>query len=131
MSLLMLLSVILLSMLTILFSTLCVIRNLICMQELELASKVESDLQDTVDWDRKCLADFNVRKTQLVSFDWCNNTGAIDVKVDRSVLEEKSSFKMLELTFSAKLDWGSYITSIAKAAPKNRSTNSFDQISFS
>ena len=26
-----------------------------------------------------------------------------------SVLEEKSSFKMLGLTFSSKLDWGSYI----------------------
>ena len=36
----------------------------------------------------------------------------------RSVLEEKTSFKMLELTFSSKLDWGSYIVSIAKTASK-------------
>ena len=35
-----------------------------------------------------------------------------------SVLEEKSSFKMLWLTFSSKLDWGSYIISIAKTASK-------------
>ena len=35
-----------------------------------------------------------------------------------SVLEEKSSFKMLELTFSSKLDWGSYIISIAKTVSK-------------
>ena len=35
------------------------------------------------------------------------------------ILEEKSSFKMLELTFSSKLDWGSYIISIAKTASKN------------
>ena len=35
-----------------------------------------------------------------------------------SVLEEKSSFKMLGLTFSSKLDWGSYIISIAKTASK-------------
>ena len=34
--------------------------------------------------------------------------------MDGSVLEEKSSFKMLGLTFSSKLDWGSYIFSIAK-----------------
>ena len=27
--------------------------------------------------------------TQLLSFDWSNNTGAIDVKLDGSVLEEK------------------------------------------
>ena len=51
-------------------------------------------------------------------FDWSNNDGSIDVKMDRSVLEEKSSFKMLGLTFSSKLDWGSYIISIAKTASK-------------
>ena len=36
--------------------------------------------------------------------------------MDGSVLEENSSFKMLGLTFSSKLDWGSYIVSIAKTA---------------
>ena len=36
--------------------------------------------------------------------------------MDGSVLEEKSSFKMLGLTFSSKLDWGSYIISVAKTA---------------
>ena len=36
----------------------------------------------------------------------------------RSILEEKSSFKMLVLTFSSKLDWGSYTFSIAKTASK-------------
>ena len=35
-------------------------------QQLELASKLESDLQDTVDWGRKWLVNFNTRKTQLV-----------------------------------------------------------------
>ena len=50
--------------------------------------------------------------------DQSNYTGAIDVKMDGSVLEEKSSFKMLELTFFSKLDWGSYIISIAKTASK-------------
>ena len=35
-----------------------------------------------------------------------------------SVRDEKSSFKMLGLTFSSKLDWGSYIISIAKTASK-------------
>ena len=32
---------------------------------------------------------FNARKTQLVSFDWSNNTGFIDVRMDGFVLEEK------------------------------------------
>ena len=58
-------------------------------QQLELASEVESDLQDTVDWGRKWLVDFNAGKTQLVSLDQSKNTGAIDVKMDGSVLEEK------------------------------------------
>ena len=55
----------------------------------------------------KWLVDFNAGKTQLVLFDWSKNTGAIDVKMDGFVLEEKTSFKMLGLTFSSKLDWGS------------------------
>ena len=38
--------------------------------------------------------------------------------MDGSVLEEKSSLKMLELTFSSKLNWGSYIISVAKTASK-------------
>ena len=87
-------------------------------QQLELASELESDLRDTVDWGKKWLVDFNAGKAQLVSFDWSNNNGSIDVKMDGSVLEEKSSFKMLGLTFSSKLDWGSYIISIAKTASK-------------
>ena len=32
-------------------------------QQLELASELESELQDTVDWSRKWLVDFNVGKT--------------------------------------------------------------------
>ena len=68
---------------------------------------------------RKWLVDFNAGKTQLVLFDQFNNTGAIVVKMVGFVLEEKSSFKMLRLAFSSKLDWGPYIISIAKAATKN------------
>ena len=86
-------------------------------QQLELASELESDLRDTVDWVKKWLVDFSAGKTQLVSFDWSNNS-SIDVKMECSVLEEKSSFKMWELTFSSKLNWGSYIISIAKTTSK-------------
>ena len=83
----------------------------------ELAYELESDLQDTGDWGNKWLLYFNDEKTQLVSFDW-SNTGAIDVKMGGFALEEKSSFKMLGLTFSSKLVLGSYIISIAKTASK-------------
>ena len=73
-------------------------------QQLELASELESDLRDTVDWGKKWLADFNAGKTQLVLFDWSNNNGSIGVKMDGSVHEEKSSL--------------SDIISIAKTASK-------------
>ena len=107
------LSVILLSLLMILLSTLNVIWHL--WQQLEF-DQLKTDLQDTVDWGKKWLVGFNAGKTQLVLLGKSNNTGAIDVKMDEYVLVEKSSFNMLELTFSSKLDWGCYIISIAKTA---------------
>ena len=55
----------------------------------ELASELESDLRDTVTLARKWLVDFNAGKTQLVSLDRSYSTGAIDVKMDGSVREEK------------------------------------------
>ena len=39
-----------------------------------------------MDWGRKWFVDFKAGKTQLVLFDWSNNT--IDVEMDGSVLEE-------------------------------------------
>ena len=68
-------------------------------QQLELVSELESDIWDTVDWSRNCLVDFNAGKTQLVSFDQSNNTGATDVKMDESVLEEKSSYAWVDFFF--------------------------------
>ena len=62
---------------------------------LELPSKLESDLQDLVDWGRKWPVDFIAGKTQVLSFDQANNTNAIDVKMVK---------KMLELAFSSKLN---------------------------
>ena len=113
MTFLMMLSVILLSMLMILLSTLSVIR-----QQLELASGLESDLQDTVDWGRKWLVDFNAGKTQQVLFDQSNKTGAIDVKMCWSVLEEKSSFMILGLTFSSNLDWALTLSQLLSLPPR-------------
>ena len=66
-----------------------------------MASELESDLRDTVDWDRNWLIDVSVRKTQLGLFYQSHISGAIDVKMDGSVLERKS-FKMLGL-FSSLL----------------------------
>ena len=71
-----------------------------------------------MDWGKKWLVDFIAGKTQLVSFGRSNNNGTIDVKMYGCVLEEKSSFKIVGLTYSSKLDWDYYIISIAKNASK-------------
>ena len=56
-----------------------------------------------MDWGKKWLVAFSAGKTQLVWFDSSNNNDSIDVKMDGSVHEEKSSFKILELIFSSRL----------------------------
>ena len=75
-------------------------------------------IYETLGWSRKWLVDFNTGTTQRVSFERSNDTSAINVKMDGSVLEAKLSFKILGLTFSSKLESGSYIISIAKTASK-------------
>ena len=40
-------------------------------------------------WSRNWFLDFSAGKTQVVSFDQSNNTGAINVKMDLFVLEKK------------------------------------------
>ena len=91
-------------------------------QQLESASELESDLRHTVDWGRRWIVNFNVGKTQLLLLDRSKNTGAIDVKMYGFVFEEKSTFKMVGLTFFSKLDWGSDIVSIAETASKKIGT---------
>ena len=118
MTFLVMLSVILLSMLMILLFILNVSRHLICGNNLNWLLDLNLIYKTRWTGPRSSLSISMLEKTQLVSFDQSNNTGAIDVKMNGSVLEEKSSFKMLGLTFSSKLDWGPYIISIAKTASK-------------
>ena len=74
----MMLSVILL---TIVMILLCYLASALW-QQLELAYELESHLQETGDWGKKWLVDFNAGKPQLVSSDQSNNSGAIDVKIN-------------------------------------------------
>ena len=68
-------------------------------QELELASELESDLLDNVDWGRKWLVGFNTGKAQLVSFNQSFSTGAIYLKMVDLFFRKKSSFKVLVFLF--------------------------------
>ena len=84
--------------------------------QLELASEPESDLRDSVDFGRKWFVAFNLRKTELVLFGRSNNSGAIDVKMDGSILEQKSSLRCWILSISSVLDLGSYNVYINETA---------------
>ena len=64
------------------------------------------------------LVNFDDGKNNICQFNWSKNSVAIDMKMDESILEEKSSFKILRVSFSSKLDRGSYIVSIIRTAFK-------------
>ena len=87
-------------------------------QQLKLNSELESDLRDTVDWGRKWLVDFNAGKTQLVSFEQSNKTGAIDWKMDGLFLRKNHLLRCLGLNFSSKLDWALTLSLLQKLFPR-------------
>ena len=113
----MMLSVMLPFMLIILLCIVIVIRHLICGNDLNWLVNLNL-IYETL-WT-------GARSSLLISMQGKLNwfhltsliTGSIDVKMHGSVLGGKSSFKMLGLTCSSKLDWGSQIISIAKTASK-------------
>ena len=83
-------------------------------QQLELTFEFESDLQDTVDLSRKCLLISLLEKLK-----WFHLTGLITLvllmwKLMGLFLRKNHLSRLLGLTFSLKLDWGSYIISVAK-----------------
>ena len=87
------LSVILLSMLRIVFSTLSESRHLICgKNQIQLLSfnLIYKTLQTG---GRTWFVDLNAGKNQLILFERSINTGVIDVKMDGSFLEKKSFLK--------------------------------------
>ena len=73
-------------------------------KHLELASEVESDLRDTVEFAWKWVVDVSAGKSQLVFLDGSNNCGAIDVKiVILSVL--KNNFLKWLCSMFIRTDW--------------------------
>lgn len=60
------------------------------------------------------------------------NSGAIDVIMNRSLLEENNFFELLRLSFFSKFDWDTYIVCIALAnyLQKNLSVLLFYEVFF-
>ena len=118
MTFLTMLFLILLSMLMTLLSILSVIRHLICSNNLNWLLNLSLICETLWTEIRGSFLMSLLEKLSCFLLSWSHNNSSIDVKMDGSVLEEKSTFKMLGLTLSPKLDWGSCIISIAKSASK-------------
>ena len=73
-------------------------------QQLEMATELESDLWDIVNWGRKWLVDFNTGKPQLISFELFNDTGFYWCENGWVCSGEKVIFNLLGLSFSSKFD---------------------------
>ena len=87
-------------------------------QQLELASDLEFDLRNILNWDRKWSDNYNAGKIKHVLYYLSNSTSAIDMRIDGCVLEENSSFKIFGLSSSPKLDWRSSIVFVTKTDTK-------------
>ena len=60
-----------------------------------------------------------LEKLKLILFHRSNNSDATDVKMYGSVLQEKSSFKILIISFSTTLDGDTILSLLLKLLPKN------------
>ena len=72
-------------------------------QQVNLVSELDSDLEDLVRLGKKWLVIFIAQKAQLILFDWSNNSGAINVKMDGSALGAKIIFLYTEIAILFKI----------------------------
>ena len=73
-------------------------------QQLEMATELESDLWDIMNWGRKQLVDFNTGKTQIILFELSNDTGCYWYEDEWVCPGGKIIFNKLTLSFSSKFD---------------------------
>ena len=82
-----------------------------------MASELESDLWDIVEWGRKWLIDFNLGKTQLISLTRLMKLVLLMWKWMGLFLRENHLLRCW-VAFLFRIVWGSYIISSAKSASK-------------
>ena len=81
-----------------------------------MAGSLELDLMGFVEWGEKWLVTFNATKTKLLSFNRRRCYDPCSISMNGKQLEESDSLRLLGITFTPKLDWKSYVQSIAKQA---------------
>ena len=87
-------------------------------QQLELASELESDLQDCVDCGRKCLLVSMLERLSLFCSTGLTTLVLLMRKWMGLFFRKKTSFEISKLSFSSGMNWGSYIISVTKFAFK-------------
>ena len=83
-----------------------------------LASELDIDLNTIVEWGKSWLVTFNAGKTQLISLDRSRDPLNPPISMAGHALEERPSMKLLGISFTSKLDWGSYLIGLAKSVSK-------------
>ena len=107
---LMMFSLMLLSMLKIIQFTLNIVMYLTWKKkQTKIGFWTKLYLLDTAYWSTKVIADFDDGKNNLDWFNCTNKSHFLDLKLDGIFLKEKSSFKILKVSLSSKLDRGYYI----------------------
>ena len=118
MTFLKILSVILLSMLMILLSTLKCNQTSGLLEQLEWASKLESDLQDTVDWGRKWFVDFNTGKHDWFCLTDLKTPVLLMWKWMRLFMRKNYLLRCISWP-SSKFDWVLTLSQLLKLPPRN------------
>ena len=78
-------------------------------EQVESAGELELDLRSIVEWGDRWLMTFNTTKRELLSFNIHRDPLLVPVEVNGIELPEKTSFRLLNLTFSQYMDWKPYI----------------------
>ena len=87
-------------------------------EKVESAAELQDDLRGIVEWGNRWLVSFNATKTKLLSFHRHRDPSLVPVEMNGIALPEKTSFRLLGITFTPSMDWKPYIQSIAKAASR-------------
>ena len=87
-------------------------------EKVESAAELQDDLRGIVEWGNRWRVTFNATKTKLLSFHRHRDPFLVPVEMNGIELPEKSSFRLLGLTFTPNMDWKHYIQNIAMASSR-------------
>ena len=73
-------------------------------EKVESAAELQDDLRGIVEWGNRWLVSFNATKTKLLSFHRHRDPSLVPVEMNGIALPEKTSFRLLGITFTPSMD---------------------------